>query len=83
MAEGARDARPVQVTEAELVSDFAESMQLHGWKVTTYKVTVDREAGTTALSINSIKGAPEQGVLPLRGRKKKGEEPGAEEGGED
>lgn len=72
MAEGAR-VQARQATEDELVADFAETAQLHGYKVTTHTVKVDHESGETRLSLSLLRGNPEQGVLPLKKKGKKDE----------
>ncbi len=60
--------------ERELVSDFADTAVIHGYKVSKHVVTEDHEREETKLAITFIKssGAEKQTVLKL---KKNGEEP--------
>lgn len=57
-------------TETELVSDMAEVVSLHGYKVATHTVKEDHERGETTLTVKFIRANPDQGVLDLKGKKK-------------
>lgn len=56
-----------EVTEAALVADMADTMQLHGYKVTRHAVTHDHERDETRLQVSFVKasGAEKQGVLTM------------------
>jgi hypothetical protein len=56
---------PRQATEKELVADFAETADLHGFKVATHTVKVDHERDETSLTVRFVKANPGQGVLAL------------------
>jgi len=54
-----------KATEAELVSDIAETVDLHSYKVIQHKITVDHEKEETRLVVTMLKGNPDQGKLKL------------------
>lgn len=58
-----------RATEKELVSDFAETADLHGFKVRAHTVKEDHEREETTLTVTFIKANPNQQTLPLKGKK--------------
>lgn len=78
MAE-AIEAKPVEVTEKQIVAQLADDVALHGWKVVSYSTSNDleREEKTLTIKVWRSTAAGEQGVLDLgserrkRGRPKK------------
>jgi hypothetical protein len=62
--------------ESELVADFAETAQLHGYNVTQHTVSHNHERDETKLSVTFVKasGGEKQTVLQLK--KNGGDDPG-------
>lgn len=74
------EARPREATERELVADFADTAQLHGYKVASHTIKHDHEREETTLTIKAVKpsGAEKQGVLKLKKGHSNGEGEGSE-----
>jgi predicted RNA-binding protein with PUA-like domain len=51
--------------EKQLVEDMAETMSLHGYKVTKHTLTYDHERGESRLSVGFVKANPNQQVMKL------------------